>query len=100
VVAPGVFLFDHAYESSKDLRELTEAGSREWLDQSSSGGVTGISPGGAIFGSDDAPLTIEVHDRRRRQPPRASVSSTPDRYVPQIWPRTRPAGVVRIRGCY
>jgi hypothetical protein len=58
----GVFLYDRTYEWSEDSRELTEAASGEWLDQSISGGVTYISPGGAVFGSDDAPLAIEVHD--------------------------------------
>jgi len=58
----GVFLYDRAYEWSEDSTEYSEAASGEWLDQSASRGVTFISPGGAIFGSDDAPLTIEVHD--------------------------------------
>jgi hypothetical protein len=58
----GVFLYDRAYEWSDDWGEYTEAASGEWLDQSVSGGVTYVSPGGATFGSDDAPLTIEVHD--------------------------------------
>jgi hypothetical protein len=58
----GVFLYDRAYEWSDDSSEYTEAAAGEWLGQSVSGGVTFVSPGGAIFGSDDAPLTIEVRD--------------------------------------
>jgi hypothetical protein len=147
----GVFLYDRAYEWSEDSREYTEAASGQWIDQSVSGGVTFISPGGAIFGSDDAPLTIEVHDAP--PPPaageadsvgefdlalpsgelvleesgggagdnavvlpkgewrarwsgfgevaaeqRAAAAERPDRYVLQLWPRTQPAGVARIRG--
>jgi hypothetical protein len=152
----GVFLFDRAYEWSDDSREYTEAASGEWLDQSSSGGVTYISPGGAAFAGDDAPLKVEVHDTLPAPPAGdadhvgefdltlasgelvmeesgggagATVVSLPegewrarwsgfgeaaaeeldkrntdepaerpDRYLLQIWPRTEPGGVARIRG--
>jgi hypothetical protein len=152
----GVFIYDRAYDWSEDSREFTEAASGEWLDQSVSGGVTFISPGGGIFGSDNAPLTIEVHDMPPPPPAddaesvgefdltlpsgelvmeesgggsddnavalpegewrarwsgfgeaaaeeldRVETDATterPDRYLLQIWPRTRPAGVARIRG--
>ena len=55
-------LFDRDYEWSEDFDEYVEAASGEWLDQSRSGGVTFVSPGGAVFDSEDAPLTLEVHD--------------------------------------
>ena len=55
-------LFDRDYRWSEDFDEYTEAASGEWLDQSHSGGVTFVSPGGAVFSSDDAPLTLEIHD--------------------------------------
>ena len=58
----GVTLFDRDYEWSEGFDEYIEAGSGEWLDQSRSGGVTYVSPGGALFDSADAPLTVEVHD--------------------------------------
>jgi hypothetical protein len=152
----GVFLYDRAYEWSEDAREYIEAASGEWLGQSVSGGVTYVSPGGAVFGSDDAPLTVEVHDTAPPPPAEDAESvgefdlelpsgelvmeesgggstddvlvlpkgewrarwsgfgeaaaealdgmeagdgtDRPDRYLLQIWPRTRRAGVVRIRG--
>lgn len=55
-------LFDRNYEWSEECKEYEEAASGEWLDQSRSGGVTYVSPGGAVFDSEDAPLTLEVHD--------------------------------------
>jgi hypothetical protein len=58
----GLLLFDLDYEWSEDLDEYVEAASGEWLDQSLSGGVTFVSPGGAVFDSEHAPLTLEVHD--------------------------------------
>jgi hypothetical protein len=56
----GVLLFDDDYAWSTDRVECVEASSAAWLGQSRSGGTTYVSPGGAMFGSDDAPLTIEV----------------------------------------
>ena len=56
----GVLLFDDDYAWSTDRVECSEASSAAWLGQSRSGGATYVSPGGAIFGSDDAPLTVEV----------------------------------------
>jgi len=58
----GVLLFDRDYEWSEPFDEYLEAGSGAWLDQSRSRGVTFIAPGGAVFDSTDAPLTLEVHD--------------------------------------
>ena len=58
----GVMLFDRDYEWSDEFDEYAEAASGAWLDQSRSGGVTFVSPGGATFDSKDAPLTLEVHD--------------------------------------
>jgi hypothetical protein len=55
-------LFDRTYVWSDDFSEYTEAASGAWLGQSQSRAVTCVSPGGAVFGSDDAPLTIEVLD--------------------------------------
>ena len=57
----GIFVFDRDYEWSESFDEYTEI-SGDWLDQSRSGGVTFISPGGAVFDSEDAPLRLEVHD--------------------------------------
>src|SRR4051794_23646262 len=57
----GVLLFDDAYEWTDDRAECVEAASTgAWLGQSRSGGATYVSPGGAVFGSVDAPLTVEV----------------------------------------
>ena len=58
----GVLLFDRDYEWSENFDEYVEAASGAWLDQSRSGGVTFVSPGGAVFDSEHAPLTLEVHD--------------------------------------
>jgi hypothetical protein len=58
----GVFLFDRDHEWAEPFAEYTEAASGEWLDQSRSGAVTFVSPGGAVFDSEDAPLCLEVHD--------------------------------------
>jgi hypothetical protein len=55
-------LFDRDYVWSENFDEYVEAASGEWLDQSHSGGVTFVSPGGAVFNSDDGPLTVELHD--------------------------------------
>jgi hypothetical protein len=58
----GVLLYDRTYAWSDDFSEYTEAASGDWLGQSQSRAVTYVSPAGAVFGSDDAPLTVEVHD--------------------------------------
>ena len=56
-----MFLFDRAYAWSDDFDEYVEATSTgSWLGQSSTGRVTFVSPGGATFASEDAPLTLEV----------------------------------------
>ena len=55
-------LFDRTYEWSDDFAEYTEAAAGPWLGQSQSRAVTFVSPGGAVFSSEDAPLTVEVHD--------------------------------------
>ena len=55
-------LFDRDYEWSENFEEYVEAASEEWLGQSRSGGVTFVSPGGAVFDAEAAPLTLEVHD--------------------------------------
>jgi len=55
-------LFDRTYDWSQDFSEYMEAASGAWLGQSKSRAVTCVSPGGAVFGSDDAPLTVEVLD--------------------------------------
>jgi hypothetical protein len=65
----GVFLYDRAYVWSEDHREYTEAASGEWLDQSTSGGVTYVSPGGSAFTAENVPLTVEVHDTPPPAPP-------------------------------
>lgn len=57
----GVMLFDRDYPWSDGFDEYAEAPSGEWLDQSRSGGVTFVAPGGAVFDSKEAPLTLEVH---------------------------------------
>jgi hypothetical protein len=57
-----VLLFDRAYAWSEDFSEYTEAASGAWLGQSRSRAVTFVSPGGAVFSSEDAPLTVEVLD--------------------------------------
>ena len=58
-----MFLFDRAYAWSDDFDEYVEATSTgSWLGQSSTRGVTFVSPGGGIFASEDAPLTLEVLD--------------------------------------
>src|SRR4051794_8180849 len=59
----GVLLFDHDYRWSEDRKECLEsAWTDAWLGQSSSGGATYVSPAGAVFGSVDAPLSVEVVD--------------------------------------
>ena len=55
-------LFDRTYEWSEDFSEYIEAASGAWLGQSQSRGVTCVSPGGAMFSSEGAPLTVELHD--------------------------------------
>ncbi|MBV8990505.1 MAG: hypothetical protein JO372_18285 [Solirubrobacterales bacterium] len=60
----GVMLFDRDYAWTEHFDEYVEAASGSWLDQSRSGGVTYIAPGGAVFNSENAPLTFEVHDAR------------------------------------
>src|SRR5215217_1479080 len=64
----GVFLFDRAYAWSDDCSEYIEAASGPWLGQSHSREVTFVSPGGAVFSSEDAPLVVEVLD----EPPELS----------------------------
>ena len=56
-------LFDRTYDWSEDFAEYTEAASGAWLGQSKSRGVTCVSPGGAVFDSEDAPLVVELLDR-------------------------------------
>ena len=55
-------LFDRSYAWSNDFSEYTEAATGAWLGQSRSRGVTYVSPGGAVFSSEEAPLTVEVLD--------------------------------------
>jgi hypothetical protein len=55
-------LFDRSYAWSDDFSEYTEAASGAWLGQSHSRAVTFVSPGGAVFSSEDAPLTVEILD--------------------------------------
>jgi hypothetical protein len=55
-------LFDRTYAWSDDFAEYTEAASGAWLGQSQSRAVTFVSPGGAVFSSEDAPLVVEVLD--------------------------------------
>ena len=55
-------LFDRKYVWSENLSEYTEAASGAWLGQSQSRSVTFVSPGGAVFSSEDAPLIVEVLD--------------------------------------
>jgi hypothetical protein len=58
----GVMLFDRTYAWSDDFSEYTEAASGAWLGQSQSRAVTFVSPGGAVFSSEAAPLIVEVLD--------------------------------------
>jgi hypothetical protein len=58
----GVVLFDESYEWSEERAQSVEAAGFAWLGQSRTRGATYISPGGAVFGSVDAPLTVEVGD--------------------------------------
>lgn len=78
----GVFLFDRDHEWSDGFPEYTEAGSGEWLDQSRSRGVTYVSPGGGVFDSDQAPLTLEVHDAEPPVEPEAESVGDFDLLVP------------------
>jgi hypothetical protein len=55
-------LFDRDYAWSENFDEYVEAASGVWLGQSRSRGVTYVSPGGAVFNSENAPLIVEVHD--------------------------------------
>ena len=56
-------LFDRAYVWSEDCSEYVEAAaSGAWLGQSRSRAVTCVSPGGAMFSSKGAPLTVELLD--------------------------------------
>ena len=45
-----------------EMRGYTQAASGAWLGQSESRAVSCVSPDGAVFGSEDAPLTVEVLD--------------------------------------
>lgn len=65
--------FDREYEWSDGFDEYVEAASGKWLDQSVNRGVTFIGPGGAVFSSQDAPLTLEVHDE---EPPLDQLASS------------------------
>jgi hypothetical protein len=68
----GVLLFDDDYQWSAGRTECAEAElTGAWLGQSRSGGVTYVSPGGAMFGSADARLTVEVLDKAPRKRPKA-----------------------------
>jgi hypothetical protein len=64
----GVMLFDRSYAWSDDCSEYIEAASGAWLGQSQSRAVTCVSPGGAVFSSEGAPLIVEVLD----EPPEPS----------------------------
>src|SRR4051794_12124118 len=55
-------LFDRTNVWSEDFSEYTEAASGAWLGQSQSRAVTFVSPGGAEFSSEGAPLVVDVLD--------------------------------------
>ena len=67
----GVILFDRTHVFSEGFHEFTEAASGAWLGQSQSRAVTFVSPGGAVFSSEDAPLLVEVLD----EPPELSTDA-------------------------
>ena len=56
----GLFLHDAGYDWPGD--PIEEISFEEWLGQDRSGALTFISPGGALFGASDTPLTVEVRD--------------------------------------
>jgi hypothetical protein len=58
----GVVLFDRTYVWSEECTEYVEAASGAWLGQSLSRAVTFVAPGGGVFSSEDAPLTVESLD--------------------------------------
>ncbi len=89
-------LFDLTYAWSDDFSEYTEAASGEWLGQSQSRAVTFISPGGAVFSSEDAPLVVEVLDGPAE--PADEADDRPDHYLLQLWPLRAPEQVVILRG--
>jgi hypothetical protein len=55
-------LFDRRYVWSEAFSEYTEAASGAWLGQPHSRAVTFVSPSGAVFSSEAAPLIVEVLD--------------------------------------
>jgi ribosomal protein L34E len=55
-------LFDRSHVWSEDFSEYTEAAPGAWLGQSHARAVTFVSPSGAVFGSEAAPLTVELLD--------------------------------------
>jgi hypothetical protein len=75
-------LFDRTYIWSEDFSEYTEAASGGWLGQSQSGAVTFVSPGGAVFSSEEAPLTVELLDGPPELPREAESVGEFDLLVP------------------
>jgi len=75
-------LFDRTYVWSEDFTEYTEAASGAWLGQSRSRAVTFVAPGGAVFGSEDAPLTVEGLDGPPELPREAESVGEFDLLVP------------------
>jgi hypothetical protein len=78
----GVMLFDRTYAWSDDFSEYTEAASGAWLGQSHSRAVTFVSPGGAVFSSDDAALIVELLDGPPELPNEADSVGEFDLLVP------------------
>ena len=64
-----MLLFDEDFDCSDERAERVEAEwTGAWLGQSRSGGVTYVSPGGAMFGSTEARLIVEVlHSAPRKR---------------------------------
>jgi hypothetical protein len=116
----GVVLFDRTYVWSEECTEYVEAASGAWLGQSLSRAVTFVAPGGGVFSSEDAPLTVESLDgppplpagewrarwsgfgelaaEEREYAAQPDAGPRPDRYLLQLWPLSAPGPVVIHRG--
>jgi hypothetical protein len=56
----GLMIFDHDYEWSDDSHEITDIEMSAWIAQDPTRSVTFVAPCGELFGSAEAPLTVEV----------------------------------------
>jgi hypothetical protein len=58
----GLLMYDQECRWSSDSHEISDIDFSHWLAQDPTRAVTIIAPGGDLFGSSDAPLTLQVLD--------------------------------------